>query len=109
MRKGQRRLENAGVQDKIVRKTAVELITILIKLLMISCNQHDERDKNSDGNIGDKPDRSYIFCPGGSYEQELNCRDRKKFCASAARNHGYSTDNSHLRFLAFTHKASRHH
>jgi hypothetical protein len=40
---------------------AVVLITIVLKMLMISCNNNDERETNSGGNTGDKPNRSYVF------------------------------------------------
>jgi hypothetical protein len=48
----------------MVIKMAMILITTVIKVLMISCNNYDERDTNSDGNsykTGDKPSRSYAF------------------------------------------------
>lgn len=80
----------------MVTKMAVVLITIVIKMLMISCNNYDESDINSGGNIGDKPNRFYVLVG-----EVHTC---KQFCASAELNQGYSAHDSHLRFLVFTHK-----
>jgi hypothetical protein len=105
--KRQRRQKYAYVKDnKMVIKMAVVLITMMIEVLMISCNNYDERDTNSDDNsytISDK--RIVCICPGGSLEHQLMCRARERFCASAKRNHGHSTDISHLCSFVLTQKA----